>query len=259
VLDPARDEASVRVDGEDEKSLVNEPRLAMVSRPPGFDDAYRPMEALLHIGQLLAYIRKYGYLAPSSLDVWTYRERLTALDPACLRTLDLHGALTLEELTISLNDEGVLRLLSKKTGIRCITVETVRDWIELARRRNLVVHWAEAGSVDDRHSGDPDPRWMLSERGNGELLTPLQRFAKNNSPATMLSVIFGGGAVFGALATNRTALTVSIGLALLAIYGLAIWLYSLRDRRRNGPGAAVVAIETLRSSGKPIPALSLDT
>jgi hypothetical protein len=237
---------------------TNEPVLARADRPPGLGEGATTADMLLHLGGAIGYIHKYGYFVPSSLDVWKYRRRLTALDPACLKELDSHGALTLEELTASLNRDGALRLLSNKTGIRCIATETVRDWIELARRRGLIAHWAEAGSADNRHLSDPDPRWMLSGLGHEELLTPLQRFAKNNSPAALLGAIFGGGAVFGALASNPTVLTILIFLAAFVVYVLGLSLYFLRDQRRNGPGAAVVVIETIRCNGKPIPALPLD-
>lgn len=257
MFDRDRSDASARLDDAEEQAPANDPRLASVSRPPGFNDSSEPVAALLHVIQLFKYVRKYGYLVPASLDVWTYRRRLTELDPACLNALGLQGALTLDELTVSLNRDGVLRLLSEKTGIRQIAVDTVRDWIELARRRGLVAHWAEAGTADNRHSNDPDPRWMLSERGHEELLTPLQRFAKNNSPAALLGAIFGGGAIFGAVASNSTLLAIVIIVAFVVVYVLLLSLYSRRDQRRSGPGAAVVAIETVRSSGKTIPALPL--
>jgi hypothetical protein len=257
VFDRDRNDASTRLDDADDQAPANDPRLANVSRPPGFNDPFEPAVAFLHLVQFVKYVRKYGYIVPDSLDVWAYRRRLIALDPACLNALGPQGALTLDELTVSLNRDGALRLLSEKTGIRQIAADTVRDWIELARRRGLVAHWGEAGTADNRHSNDPNPRWMLSERGHEELLTPLQRFAKNNSPAALLGAIFGGGAIFGAVASNSTLLAIVLIVAFAVGYVLLLSLYSRRDQRRNGPGAAVVAIETVRSSSRTIPALPL--
>jgi hypothetical protein len=234
---------------------ANTPLLAQVETPwaPGETPTVREM--LKALPPFLSYERKYGpYLVPKSLDAWSYRRALRGLDPACLDALSVHGALSLEELTKWLNRGGGLRLHSDKTGIRSITAPTTRDWIELARRRGLIVSWKQEGGGDDLPV-DRSSHWALSERGREELLTPLQRIGRNVSLTGLLSVVFGGGAVFGWIGSNGIVLAVALFALGLAIYLGFIWLLAHASQRRAGPGAAVVTIETLRSSGKPIPPL----
>jgi hypothetical protein len=90
------------------------------------------------------------------------------------------------------------------------------------------------------------------------LLTPLQKLSQRVSLTGLLSVIFGGGAVFGWVASNPTVLAGVVILVAVAINAFFFWFFDFRVHRREGPSASAVAIETLRCGEKAIPSLSLD-
>lgn len=234
--------------------VANTPKLAEVEAPWPYGKLPSPAEMPKLLPALIRYQRIYGpYFVPESLDSWEYRRTLRGLDPACLDAFSVQGALSKEELTEWLSQEGVLKLVSAKTGIRRVTAATTRDWVETAMRRGVIARWT--------HDSDPNsqPRWVITEQGREELLTPLQRLAKSVPLIGLLSIVFGGGAVFGWIGSNGVVLAFALAAVGLGIYALALWLLMHRNLRREGPGAAVVAIETLRSSGTPLPSFGSST
>ena len=233
----------------------NEPLLADAPAPWDggwkLKDFFRPR----NFWSAIVYNRRYkGFWAPSSMEAWRYRSFLRALDEVCLRSLKAHGALTARELADWLNREGLLHTKPELTGIHQITTATAHSWFELASRRRLVVEWA------CRHSTGRAPHWELSEQGRKDLhpkflvlLGRLSRLFSRLLPALIVS-----GLLLGALdwlSLHPGLLAFVIVAALLLLVGTIPLLFMSRSERRQNPGMAVVAIETVRSAGKSIPAL----
>lgn len=187
------------------------------------------------------------------MDVWRYRRFLKDLDEVCLRALKSHGALTAKELADWLNRERLLRTKPELTGIHQITPATAHGWLDLAGRRRLVAEWI-------CHHSTPRPHWELTDQGrkalHPKLLVVLSRLSR------WLSMLLPPLIVSGLLLGAVEWLSFHPGLLALAVVG-AVFLLSIavpilfmgRSEKRQNPGIAVVAIETLRSAGKPIPPL----
>jgi hypothetical protein len=210
------------------------------------------LEALKEIPQTVSYMFKFGsYWAPETVDAWKYREQLRQLDWIALRALKAQGAMTAAELAEWLNRESRLHTRPEKTGIRSVSVETMRDWIACASRRDLVVPWAEQLNAEAEH-------WALSERGRAATRSPLGAVAAR-LPVSPLLAGFAGGGIFTAfswLKQHETFLALLIALAVLTVYGSIIWLAANFSEKRDGAGLAVVWIETPRIAGKDLPALA---
>jgi len=232
----------------------NEPLLADVRAP--WDVGWRARDVIKprNLWRMIAYNRRYkGFWAPSSMEAWRYRRLLRNLDEVCLRGLKSHGALTARELADWLNREG-LHTKPELTGIHRITTATVHGWLQLASRRGLVGEWV------CRHATGRDPHWELSEQGRKDLhpkflvlLGRLSRLLSRLLPALIVS-----GILFGAvdwLSLHPGLLASAIASAFLLFLMAVPLLFMDRSERRQNPGVAVVAIETLRSAGKPLPVL----
>lgn len=224
----------------------NEPLLADVRAP--WDAGWRVRDVLKpkNFWRAIVYSRRYkGFWAPTSMDAWRYRRLLKDLDDVCLRSLKSHGALTGRELADWLNRESVLRTKPQLTGIHRISAATAHDWISLARRRGYIVPW-----------GDGKSHWELSERGREATHSRLVSMIRRLPYGSWIPFVVGGLA--GALEwiTLHQIVTVLIVYALLLGLAIAIphWWMS-RSEKRTNPGIAVVAIETVRSAGRPIPRL----
>lgn len=231
----------------------NEPRLADVRAPWSLErrrwGAFKPW----NLRETFAYIWKYRmFSAPSSMDRWKYRELLKDLDSVCLPSLKSHGALTAKELADSLNREGVLRTKPRRTGIHRISVATAHDWINLACRRGYVVAWhGNSGQGDGTH-------WELTEGGQEAIRWRFVTLISRLPYASMVPLLVTGGGLVAALnwlARHPTAIVVAFYALLLVLYVGALAFWFGRSERRENPGFAVVAIETLRSAKKPIPRL----
>jgi hypothetical protein len=185
------------------------------------------------------------------MDLWRYRRLLKDLDDVCLRSLKAHGALTARELADWLNREGLLRTRPELTGIHRISVATAHDWMDLARRRGYVAAWhAVAGNAGSHRE--------LTERGERAIRAKPLAFFERLPYGTLLSLLIAGGGLVAALnwlARNPTAIVVVFYVLLASLEIAALTAWSSRAEKRANPGIAVVAIETLRSAGKPIPAL----
>lgn len=233
----------------------NEPKLAGVRAPWdggwGFWDRVSPK----NLWRSFRYTRKYGWFwAPSSMDPWRYRKFLRDLDEVCLRSLKSHGALTAKELADWLNREQLLRTKPKKTGIHRISVATASDWITLAHRRGLIVPWSRAGANRRRMSGGV--HWELSERGGEAVHSRLVALIGRLPYPSLLPIVIGGLAGWLEWLTLHQVVIVAIFyVALLALLAGVPAFWTIRSEKRENPGIAVVAIETLRSAGKPIPSL----
>lgn len=234
-------------------TTTNQPKLAEADPPWDFENEPGWVEKLRALPAAIQYWRKFGpYTAPTSLDVWAYRSKLKDLDPACLKTLKAHGALSASELAEWLNRDDLLRMRPEKTGIRHVTVDTVCDWVELARRRNLVTGLPPA--VES--AGETVTHWVLSEQGREAIRSPLGKLAARMPQNSGTAVVGVGGFLVGWLAKNQLALIVAAVLAAMVLYAALLMLATMHSERRDRPGVAVVAIETVRSAGKPIPSLS---
>lgn len=230
----------------------NEPKLADVRAP--WDDVNWGVRQLLkprNLWRTIVYNRRYkGFWAPASIDTWRYRRLLKDLDEVGLRSLKLHGALTAKELADWLNRDKLLRTKPERTGIHRISVATAHDWINVARRRGYVVAWgvAQGGS-----------HWELTKQG---------REAIHSKPMALIrqfpyrSLLVGGTGLLALLGSFLSWLSVHqvviVWIILAAMAALPIGVMNFffnRSERRANPGIAVVAIETVRSAGKPIPLL----
>lgn len=233
----------------------NEPLLADVRAP--WDAGWKARDVVKpkNLWRAIAYNRRYkGFWAPSSMEAWRYRRLLRDLDEVCLRSLKSHGALTARELADWLNREGRLHTRSELTGIHQITTATVHGWFELASRRGLVSEW------ESRRSTGRGPHWELSEQGRKELhpklLVVLGRLSFLLS--RLLPALIISGLLFGAvdwLSLHPGLLASAIVVAVFLFFSAVPLLFMSRSERRQNPAVAVVAIETLRSAGKPIPTL----
>jgi hypothetical protein len=230
----------------------NEPLLVDVRAPwDGLQSKWR-IFVPSYLRKVIPYVRRHGwYWAPTSMDAWRYRRFLGDLDEVCLRSLKSHGALTAKELADWLNREHLLHTKPERTGIHCISVATAHDWITLAYRRGLVVPWSNKVERLGR------VHWALSEQGR-ELTRPkVVRFVGQFPFVSLLP--FAAGGLAGALEWLTLHQVVIVAVVYAFLLGLAIVVPSIwvnRSEKRENPGLAVVAIETLRSAGKPIPALT---
>jgi hypothetical protein len=228
----------------------NEPKLADVRAP--WDAGWRHRDVLKpkNFWSAIAYNRKYvGFWAPTSMGPWRYRRLLRDLDEVCLRSLKSHGALTAKELADWLNLEGLLRTKPELTGIHRISVATASDWINLARRRGYVGAWG--GAQGGCH-------WALTEQGQQAIHSKLVTLAGRVPYGWLVPLLLTGGGLVAALnwlGRHPTAIAAIVYGLLLALYLGALTFWFGRSERRNNPGIAVVAIETLRSAGRPIPSL----
>lgn len=226
----------------------NEPLLADVRAPwdPGwrFRDVVRPKNFL----RAAVYSRKYkGFWAPSSMETWRYRRLLKDLDDVCLRSLKSHGALTARELTDCLNREGLLRTRPELTGIHRISAATSHDWISLARRRGYVDAWRQGS------------HWELTEQGREAIHSRfgalIRRFPYSSLVVASSGLIALLNSFLSWLSVNQAVIVLMVWALILGLAIAIPHLWMSRSEKRANPGIAVVAIETLRSAGKPIPRL----
>jgi hypothetical protein len=200
------------------------------------------------------YVSRYGvYWVPTRMDSWTYKELLRDLDPVAIRTLTKHEALTAKELAERLNKEKRFHTKPKRTGISQVTSATTYAWLELANRRGLVAACQPSASraVKSR------THWELTEKGR-EAIRP-RFWVLLGRLYLLLPALLVSGLLFAAVEwfSEHPGAVVWIVLSLpvvLEIAGLAFW--HIRSEAREAPGVAVVAIETWRGSGKPLPALA---
>jgi hypothetical protein len=228
------------------KPLIAEPAPWDPERPVG---RWRPRD----LWKRIRYVHKYGvFWVPIQIDHWTYRGLLCDLDRVCLRMLKAHGALTPKELAERLNREKLLHTKPKKTGIHQITAATAGGWYELASRRGLVTLWSHPLGRLDRGS----PHWEITAHGREVLRSKFWVFLDRTYrllPAVIVSGLFIG--IFKWLAGHPSAMAWAIIVSILIAEVAVLALLTFRSEKRQAPGVAVVAIETLRSAGKPIPAL----
>lgn len=234
----------------------NVPLLAEVQAPwDGLQSGSWELLDPKNLWQLIDYRRRYkGYWVPTSMDTWRYRGFLEELDEPCLRGLKSQGALTARELADWLNRTNCFRTKPNLTGIHQISVATAHDWIGLARRRDYVVAWRR----------DPDSvfrkatHWQLTERGDQAIRSKLMSVLRRIPYASLVSILVGGGlvAAFNWLATHPTAIVVTFIALLVVIELVVVNIWFSRWEKRENPGIAVVAIETLRSAGRPVPVLT---
>jgi hypothetical protein len=230
----------------------NEPKLADVRAP--WDDPNWGARQLLKprsLRRVFAYTREFGWFwAPTSIDAWRYRRFLKDLDEVFLRSLKAHGALAARELAEWLNHEKLLWTNPERTGIHRISVATAHDWITLAHRRGLVAPWGEAKTA----SGGS--HWELSRRGREAIRPRIVALVDRLPYASLVPII--AGSLAGALEWLTLHQVVIVAIVYVLFLGLLVAVPSLwtsRSEKRESPGIAVVAIETLRSAGRPIPSL----
>jgi hypothetical protein len=233
----------------------NEPRLADVRAPwDGVPSGWRRLMPRT-LWRTIAYDHKYkGFWAPSSMDTWRYRRFLTELDDLCLRSLRSHGALSARELASCLNDERRFRTKPEMTGIHRLSVATAHDWISLGRRRGYVVAWT--GSEDAARTGGQ--HWGLTEQGTQAIHSKLVKTVRQVPFAPLLPFLIAGGGLVAVLNWLGRHPSVIVALFYCVVLGLvlgAVQLWFSRSEKRQNPAIAVVAIETLRSAGRTIPAL----
>ncbi|HEX6205969.1 MAG TPA: hypothetical protein VFZ29_09225 [Solirubrobacterales bacterium] len=153
-----------------------------------------------------------------------------------------------------LNQEGHIRTKSDLTGIHEISVATAHDWICLARRRGFVVAWHDE-AASPRRAGS---HWELTERGEQAIHSRLREFLARFPYASLVPLLLTGGGLVAALnwlARHPAAIFMTVYILLVALLVVAVSAWFSRSEKRENPGIAVVAIETLRSAGKVIPAL----
>jgi hypothetical protein len=234
----------------------NEPLLAEVRAPWDAGWGLRELIKPKNLGRAIFYGLRYRWFwAPTSMDPWRYRRFLKDLDEVCLRALKSHGALTARELANWLNRENLLRTKPELTGINRISVATVHDWLSLACRRGYVVLWS-GGVGAARGASQEGSHWKLTDRGREAIHSRLMTLISRLPYASWIPLAIGGLA--GALEWITLHEVVIIVMVYALLLGLAIaipHLWVSRSEKRENPGIAVVAIETLRSSNKPIPRL----
>lgn len=227
---------------------TNEPLLADVRAP--WDVPEWGVRILLkpkNLRRTIAYSRKHkGFWAPTSMNPWRYRLFLKDLDEVCLRSLKSHGALTAKELAECLNREKLLRTKPERTGIHRISVATAHDWLNLALRRGYVVAWGRG-------------HWELTALGREDIHSRLMALIRQ---FPYRSLLVGGTGLLALLGSFLNWLSVHqiviAWIVLFVIGALPIGVMNFffnRSEKRANPGIAVVAIETLRSAGKPLPSL----
>jgi hypothetical protein len=188
------------------------------------------------------------------MDTWRYRRFLEELDEECLRSLKMHGALTARELAGWLNRNDCFHTKPDLTGIHRISVATTHDWICLAQRRDYVAAWRR----DPAEEAPRTAHWQLTEQGHQAIHSKLRSLLGRVPYGSLASVLVGGGLVAGLnwLASHPTAIVLTFMALLVIIEVSAINLWFSRSEKRENPGLAVVAIETMRSAGRPVPALA---
>jgi hypothetical protein len=232
----------------------NEPMLAEVRAPwdAGWSvwDVVKPK----NFWRAIVYNRRYkGFWAPSWMERWRYRRLLKDLDEVCLRSLNSQGALTARELADCLNRGNAFRTKPALTGIHRISAATSHDWVSLAWRRGYVAPWGAGGASGPRRGGS---HWVLTDRGRSTLHPWPVRWFGRLPHASWAPVAVG--ALAGALdwLTLHQLAIVLIVYAFLLTLAIAVpHLWLSRWEKRQNPGVALVAIETLRSAGKPLPVL----
>jgi len=234
----------------------NEPRLADVRAPwDGEGWGHRQLMNPKNLWRAIRYDRKYsGFWAPADMDMWRYRRFLADLDDLGLRSLRSHGALTARELASGLTGENRFRTKPEVTGIHRISVATAHDWISLARRRGYVVAWP--GREDAARTGGQ--HWALTEQGTQAIHSRLVKAIQRAPFAPLLTFLIAGGGLVAVLSWLGRHPSATVALFYCVVLGLALGVVQLlfsRSERRQNPAVAVVAIETLRSAGRPIPAL----
>jgi len=228
----------------------NEPKLADVRAPwEGVEPKWR-LFTPPSLWKTVIYNSKYRWFwAPSSMDGWRYRVFLKDLDEVCLRSLDVHGALTAEELTEWLNRDRLLRTKPERTGIQSVALPTVDDWCDFGSRRGLITAWSSPAG----RPASPHAHWQLTEKGQEAVRSKLLVFLDRFYP--LLVALTAGGLLLGffkwlAVHPGVVAWTLILGIE---VSGLAF--FAARSERKATSGEAVVAIETLRSAGRRIPSL----
>lgn len=233
----------------------NEPKLVDVRAPWDAGWGFWGWISPKNLWRVLHYTPKHGWFwVPTSMSPWRYRQFLHDLDEVCLRSLKSHGALTAKELTDWLNREKILQTKPKKTGIHRISVATASDWITLAHRRGLVVPWSREKANRRRASGGV--HWELSARGREAVHSKFATFLGRLPYPSLVPIVIGGLAGWLEWLTVHQVVIVAISyVALLALLAGVPAFWTIHSEKRENPGIAVVAIETLRCEGKPIPPL----
>ncbi len=201
------------------------------------------------IWRRIQYVRRYGtFWAPVRIEAWRYRKFLRDLDRVCLRALKCQGALTARGLAETLNRDKPLRTNPKATGIRTVSVATAHDWLVLASQRGLVT----GSSLPSRAASSQVP-WQPTDRGQ-DAVRPTPWVVLDRFSALLLALI-AGGLFLGTL--EWLALHPGI-LAWMLVLGVELAAFSylwIRSEKREASGVAIVAIESLRCAGRPIPPL----
>jgi hypothetical protein len=234
----------------------NEPLLADVRAPWDREGwGIRQLMKPKNLWRTIRYDRRYsGFWAPASIDTWRYPRFLAELDDLCLRSLRSQGALSARELASCLNDERRFRTKPKVTGIHRISAATAHDWITLGHRRGYVVAWA--GSEGAARGGGQ--HWRLTEQGAQAIHSRFMKAVRQVPFAPLVPLLITGGGLVAALDWLGRHPSVIVALFFCLLAGLevaAIQFWFSRWERRQNPAVAVVAVETLRSAGRPIPAL----
>lgn len=125
-------------------------------------------------------------------------------------------------------------------------------WLDFASRRGLVVAWSQSigRSLSSR------AQWELTEKGEETLRSKIWVLLPRLYP--LLGILLASGVLLGTLKwlSVHPGVTVWIILALPVILEIVVLTFlTIRSEKRKAPGVAVVAIETLRSAGRPIPSL----
>jgi DNA-binding PadR family transcriptional regulator len=230
----------------------NEPLLTDVRAPwdPEYPVGRRKPKDLW---KRACYVHKYGvFWAPAWMDPGTYKDLLRDLDRVALRSLKKEGALTAKELAGRLNRWKGLRTKPKRTGIHQVTPATVYAWLDFASRRGLVVAWPNTPG----RSATSRTHWELTEKGQEALRSKFWFLLGRFYP--LLPALLASGALLGIfkLFSVHPGVVVWTLLALPVILEIVVLAFLwIRSERREAPRVAVVAIETLRSAGKPLPVL----
>ncbi|MGN6815163.1 MAG: hypothetical protein ACTHK3_03650 [Solirubrobacterales bacterium] len=156
--------------------------------------------------------------------------------------------MTAKELADWLNRQKLLRTRPERTGIHRISVATAHDWISLACRRGYVVAWDGESS-----------HWGLTEQGREAVHSGLVGLIRQFPYRSLLVGSAGLLGVLGSfldwLSVHQAVIAWIVIAVMVALPVGAMNFFFNRSERRANPGIAVVAIETLRSAGKPIPSL----
>jgi len=115
-----------------------------------------------------------------------------------------------------------------------------------------------SGEADSARPTRGGSHWELTEQGRQAIHSRFVAFVGRLPFAPMVTVLITGGGLAAALrwlSLHQFAIVVIVNVLLLALAAAVPSLWMSRSEKRENPGIAVVAIETLRSAGKPIPAL----